>query len=444
MADAVQSGRALRMYHIIMILALGWGAGRLPDVIERSRATGQQVQQELTAEAQASEAQAVVRKTAGPVDQEEFASQIAARVAQETIFRLIDAGWGPRDANPQLMATSAAHRPPAQEVVVRLEQADRGRAPIIFDLPPGNEEYGQGHRAAAVRPAERDVEEAGSQEEVGPVPSQVSAAYRLANRGYDALRRGDRRLGTKYLTEAVALDPADPQAAVWMADVRRLTKRWSIAGYTVARKESTGLATAASPVLGGGQTAVAVGYTLDPLAKRPLSVMGRLAAASGTRQGIDSSTAEAALGVRYQLFEGLAVDVERRFALGTFGRNAWSARVSGGLNRSLDVAGRPVTLDAYAEGGAIGITAPDFYGGAQLRGATPVATIGKVAIDGGAGMWGAAQQGYGQTISRFDIGPSARFRLEPWPVSAQIDYRIKAAGNANPGSGPVFTVSGEF
>ena len=30
--------------------------------------------------------------------------------------------------------------------------------------------------------------------------------------------------------------------------------------------------------------------------------------------------------------------------------------------------------------------------------------LGQVAIDGGAGMWGAAQRDYGTTVSRFDLG----------------------------------------
>lgn len=443
MADTAQGGgRALRMYHILMILALGWGAGRLPDLIEKSRANELHFQQSLGAGAVTNP-----RKETAAVDQETLATEIAVRVTQETIFRLIEAGWGPREIGPQPavlpQGAQSVHPQAAREVVVKVVSAENGRSPIIFDLPPGKTISANPSNAPSV-----DVVDQKQAASTGGNASQPSTreneAYALAEQGYAALQRGDRRLGAKLLSEAALMDPAAPQAAGWIADVRRLTKRWSIAGYTQTRKESAGLPTAASPVLGGGQTAVAVGYTLDPLAKRPVSVMGRLAAASGTRQGIDSSTAEAALGLRYQPFSGIAVDVERRFALGTFGRNAWSARVSGGMTKSVGVAGAPVQIDAYAEGGAIGLTSPDFYGGAQVRGATPVVTVGKVSVDGGAGVWGAAQQGYGKTISRLDIGPSARFRLDPWPVSAQLDYRFKAAGNANPGSGPVFTVSGEF
>ena len=60
----------------------------------------------------------------------------------------------------------------------------------------------------------------------------------------------------------------------------------------------------------------------------------------------------------------------------------------------------------------------------------------------GAGAWGGAQKG----AARLDIGPSASvdFRIGPANGRAQIDYRVKVAGDAEPGDGVAFTLSTGF
>jgi hypothetical protein len=172
-----------------------------------------------------------------------------------------------------------------------------------------------------------------------------------------------------------------------------------------------------------------------------------VAAAAGPDGGIDSETAEAALGVRVQPLPGVpvAVDVERRFALGSFSRSAFAARVSGGAATSTRAFGRRLTLDGYGEAGIVGFDKdPDLYAGGQARGGTPLFALGRVKMDAGAGAWGGVQRSFGVTASRLDLGPSARIDIAPWPFFAQIDYRARVAGNALPGSGPVLTVAGEF
>ena len=60
----------------------------------------------------------------------------------------------------------------------------------------------------------------------------------------------------------------------------------------------------------------------------------------------------------------------------------------------------------------------------------------------GAGAWAAAQPG----LSRLDLGPQAALRL---PVAGHAmtlaaDWRLRAAGNAAPGSGPTLTLTTDF
>ena len=195
-----------------------------------------------------------------------------------------------------------------------------------------------------------------------------------------------------------------------------------------------------------GQSGAALAFTLDPLAKRPISAVARIAAATGPGGVVDREAAEAALGIRVQPLPKipLAIDVERRFALGALGRDAWSARVSGGVSGTAKMANRPVALEAFGEAGMINFISPDLYAGVQGRAATPLFKAGRVSLDAGAGAWAATQDSYNITATRFDIGPSARFAVKPYPFTAQIDYRFRIVGNALPASGPTLTVAGEF
>ena len=60
----------------------------------------------------------------------------------------------------------------------------------------------------------------------------------------------------------------------------------------------------------------------------------------------------------------------------------------------------------------------------------------------GAGVWGGAQKG----SERLDIGPSANILVPvaDAPVRLSLDYRIRAAGDAEPGSGVALTLSTGF
>ncbi|MGL6044276.1 MAG: hypothetical protein ACRC1J_10155, partial [Sandaracinobacteroides sp.] len=338
---------------------------------------------------------------------------------------------------PRIVVEMAPGRA-APETVVRVVNE---QAPVLaafrYDLPPGQVAAPDGQRAAVA-----------SASAGGAVATASPAAHAAATAGYAAIGEGDLKAGVRLLKSAQAMDPDAPEAAAWAADVKQLTRRWSLAAYTLSRGGGLGDPLAASPVLGGGQTGAAIGYRINPLGQARVSVVGRVTAAAGPDGGIDSETSEAALGVRLEPFRKVpvALDVERRFALGLFSRNAWAARISGGGQQTVRAFGRAVKIDGYAEAGvAEGFTETvDVYGGAQVRGGVPLFRIGRTSFDAGAGAWGGAQRSYSETASRLDIGPSARIKVEPWPFFAQVDYRAQVAGNAVPGSGPVLTVAGEF
>jgi hypothetical protein len=426
-----RNGRALRAYQVGLVLLLGWAAGRLPAWLDDGAAEVDRIETAMglgAAPAAASEMD-TARLAA------EVAARVAAQVADETIARLVAAGWAPGGGSaqqlpPQRIILETRGGAP-QESVVRVitEAQSPGLLDVRYDLPEGT--------PAAARPAPAE-----------PAPAAASAeAHAAATAGYAAIRAGDYGEGVRLLKSAQAIDPKAPEAASWAADVKQLTRRWSVGAYALSRA-GTGEALAASPVLGAGQMGAAVAWRVNPLGKQRISLFGRYTVAGSPDGGIDNETGEAALGVRYEPSRKVpvAIDVERRIALGVFSRNAWAARVSGGSQGSVPAFGRRLDLDGYGEAGVVeGFTStPDVYAGAQGRGAVPLFQLGRTRFDAGAGGWGAVQRNYGVTASRLDLGPSARIKVDPWPFFAQIDYRARVAGNALPGSGPVLTVAGEF
>lgn len=431
-----RSGSALRVYQIVAILALGWLAGRLPTLF----ADNDHEKNQLRAAIGASE-ESIARAADGSSTlTTDAAARLAAEVAERTVSRLVAAGWGPPSLRTEMAAPRFASPLPPRETVVRVvTEAAPPPMPQAWAMPP---------REPAAPPADASSSAAPARAAAGPATADESAAraHGVATAGYEALRAGERKRAVALLDEAARLAPDADTAAQWQADAAQLRKRWSIAGYVLSRSGGVSDPLAASPVLGGGQAGVAAGYLLNPLAETRLSLIGRASIGSRASGALDNETAEAAFGVRLQPFRGvpLAFDAERRFALGMVARNGWAARVSGGTVADARIAGRQFRLEGYGEAGVIGFKGTSLYAGGQARAGTPVLSLGEVTIDGGAGLWGAAQRDYGFTSSRVDVGPSAQFRIAPWPFRAQVDYRLQAAGNALPKSGAVITVAGEF
>lgn len=140
----------------------------------------------------------------------------------------------------------------------------------------------------------------------------------------------------------------------------------------------------------------------------------------------------------------MALDLERRFALGALARNAWAARISGGASGRLRVGPRPLLWDGWGEAGIVGAREADVHAGGQVRAGVPVLALGRVSLDAGAGVWAAGQRTGETAVGRLDIGPSARFSDPSFPFQAQIDWRVRALGRAEPGTGLALTVSGNF
>lgn len=200
-----------------------------------------------------------------------------------------------------------------------------------------------------------------------------------------------------------------------------VVRRWHGDAYLFLRNgDGPGLAPGAQ--LGGGQAFARLSYALDH---------GIDATARASR-ALRGKGAEAALGLRWSLpGRAAGITIERRIALDRAGRDAWSAFVAGGVD------GRrvgPLRLSAYAQAGVVGARRRDGFADGAARIGLPAgpATLG-------AGLWGAAQPG----VARVDIGPQATVRIAPG-VSAALDWRVRVAGDARPGTGIAFTLATGF
>ena len=185
---------------------------------------------------------------------------------------------------------------------------------------------------------------------------------------------------------------------------------------------------AGTGTLGGSQAGARLLWRFDP----------HLAASLRTSAPVNSQRGgEAALGIRYQPFASIpvAITAERRKAFGQYGagRNAFAAFVEGGLyGRSMPLNS---SLDAWLQAGIVGAKDRDWFVDGQAAVTRPVWRN----ISAGLGVWGGAQPG----LSRLDAGPRLSLRVGS-RMRVHADYRLKLLGNAQPGSGGVVTVAGDF
>ena len=180
--------------------------------------------------------------------------------------------------------------------------------------------------------------------------------------------------------------------------------------------------------LGGSQAGARLLWRFNP----HLAASLRTSAPVNSRRG-----GEAALAIRYQPFASIpvAITAERRKAFGQYGtgRNAFAAFVEGGLyGQSMPLGS---SLDTYLQAGIVGARSRDWFVDGQAAVTRPVYKN----FSAGLGVWGGAQPG----LSRLDVGPRLSLRVGKH-MRVHADYRHKLIGNAQPGSGGVVTVAGDF
>ncbi|WP_118858031.1 hypothetical protein [Sphingomonas mesophila] len=207
--------------------------------------------------------------------------------------------------------------------------------------------------------------------------------------------------------------------------------RLQLSSWALLRNGLGNSALAQGGTLGGSQVGARLTYKFTPAIAASL----RFSSSAGGVRG-----AEAAAGVRWQPFRTVpvALNVERRQRLGRWGgRSDFAAFVEGGVYQ------RPVALgfnlDAYAQGGWVGIKHGDWFADGSAALTRPLWRN----LSGGLGVWAGGQSSGADTLFRVDAGPRLTYAVRR-NVRLHLDYRQRIAGDALPRSGPALTVAGDF
>lgn len=101
-----------------------------------------------------------------------------------------------------------------------------------------------------------------------------------------------------------------------------------------------------------------------------------------------------------------------------------------------------VSAEVYGQAGYVGGAFDTPFADGQARLQYALASQDSVSVRIGAGAWAGAQQGAG----RVDVGPSVTVSARPRgvPLRLSVDYRLRVAGEAEPGDGLALTLSSGF
>lgn len=220
----------------------------------------------------------------------------------------------------------------------------------------------------------------------------------------------------------------------WM---QRQLAGWSLGGWAYGRSGSGAApdGIAAAGQLGGSQAGVRLAYGFGDSGR--LRAYGRATLAlAETRQR------EVAFGLAFAPVARLPVDVavEQRVAIGSQGRTALAAMVSGGVG---DIAlPHRFRLEAYGQAGIVGARRRDGFADAAVVVDREIAGTSAASVHLGALAAGSVQPGAG----RVDVGPRLTLRLPDVAEGSRValDWRQRVAGEARPGSGLAMTLAADF
>ncbi|PQM28085.1 hypothetical protein CVO77_06090 [Sphingopyxis lindanitolerans] len=235
---------------------------------------------------------------------------------------------------------------------------------------------------------------------------------------------------------------ANPRAAAdpgrgepfWM---QRSLAGWSLGGWLYLRAGSAdgAKAIAAGGQLGGSQAGIRLAYGFGDDGR--LRAYGR-----ATMAARRPAQRELAFGAAFAPVPHLPVDVaiEQRVAIGSEGRTALAAMVTGGVGDIPLPAG--FRLDAYAQAGIVGTRRRDGFADGAVIIDRRLGGDKRSPLRLGALAAGAVQPG----AARIDIGPRLTVRLPAVGKGSRIalDWRQRIAGDARPASGVALTLATDF
>lgn len=236
-----------------------------------------------------------------------------------------------------------------------------------------------------------------------------------------------------------APNPVPFYPAVGVAN--RADQRWSADGWLLLRPGgSTALETGGAPATyGASQLGAVVRYRIAPhSAHRPNAYLRAAAALQGAAEK------EVAVGISVRPVAALPLRalVELRASDQPMGQQLRPAALVVTEVQPINLP-QGSRIEFYGQAGYVGGKFATAFADGQVRGDTKIAELGNGALRAGAGAWAGAQKG----AARVDIGPTAMLDVPiGQSVSARLglDWRMRVAGNAEPGAGPALTLSAGF
>lgn len=217
--------------------------------------------------------------------------------------------------------------------------------------------------------------------------------------------------------------------------------RWSADGWLLWRQGGSGrLAAGARPATyGASQAGAVLRYRLSPQNRHRPEAYLRLSSALGSPPDRDAA---AGISARPVAALPLRAMVELRLS-----DQAGSSRLRPAAMIVSEL--QPVDLphgtraEFYGQAGYVGGRRATPFADGQARFDARVAQIGRAELRAGAGAWAGAQKG----AARLDAGPSAVLGMpvgEGGSARLGLDWRMRVAGDARPGSGVALTLSAGF
>ena len=216
--------------------------------------------------------------------------------------------------------------------------------------------------------------------------------------------------------------------------------RWSMDGWLFLRPDAKVAANTGARFAsyGASQVGAVLRYRLKPgSTARPAAYLRATKALAAGRES------EVAAGLSAALFGAvpIAAHAELRATRSAF---STELRPAGFVVTEIPPVPLPLGLrgETYLAGGYVGGDFATAFVDGQVRIDGEFARFDLGNLRAGAGIWGGAQKG----AARLDVGPSASMnvKLGAVPLRLAVDYRLRAAGDAEPGTGAAFTLSTGF
>ncbi|MDT0574632.1 hypothetical protein RM533_00375 [Croceicoccus sp. F390] len=221
---------------------------------------------------------------------------------------------------------------------------------------------------------------------------------------------------------------------------QQASSRWTGDGWVLVRGSGADAAAIGAAAYGGSQAGAIIRYDLAQQSRYRPRIYARL-----TSELDGSSQAEIAGGASIRPFVSLPLELLGEVRVGRFsGDTKVRPAVIAVANPAPIRLPYGFTAESYAQAGYVGGSFSTAFADGQLRAIRDMVRLNdRISVTAGAGMWGGVQKGAG----RIDVGPTVSAVA---PVGkgvyarASLDYRQRVAGDAQPGSGPVFTVAAGF